>query len=219
MIPLNSSHRIWGLLVIVGGTVITAELLSHPPILDPWHVAGGLNRIAAFHTWKPLHMVLALGLAMWLMGLAGCTCLFSRSLHILRVAVSLFVGSLAKWLLILSAQIGVLPILVKRMQVHEDYTLTLLGEITFTSTLIASYAAMTLVWLATILVGSYLHETDQSIFFPRWAFWAGWLGIAGITAILVLPVNVDIVAPLTSAPSFLWSMVYGWRFACKTTTL
>lgn len=216
MIPLNESHRFWGALVVTGGVLFVVALIMHPPIFDPWDASGGLMKAATSRHWKKLHLVMAAGVSMWLVGLAGCSCMFHKNFHILRLAVSMFIGSMAKWLVISSTEIGAIPTILARLTVQEDYGLRSMGEVIFSSTIITSYSAMLLTWFATALVAAYLMEMQHKVFVPHIGFWSAWLGVIGIIAIFVFPRHAGLVAVTTSGPPFLWTMAYGWRFATKS---
>ncbi|HZG83654.1 hypothetical protein [Paenibacillus sp.] len=183
---------------LTGAAIVALASALHPLTLDPWHADLPIRFIAERRTqWVWDHALMAVGIVLWLGGLAIGFGHEGRTRPLSFAAAALSVCSIAMWLTALSIELGGLPIAVDRIDAHE-HAGTLAASL-FANGLLLGYFAMIPAWLAVALGSG-----------TTWGALSGALGIAGIVFTLFQPIAW--VLALTSALPFGWTILAAWRW-------
>lgn len=183
-----------GLLGLAGWCMASVATLLHPrvPALAAWE--AGLKGAAA-PLWVPVHLGLALGMALLIPGVATLHSLLVRRgvARLSGVAVTLFRLALPLWWTTVSWELTVVPTLGRTLLNAPPPAAELLRDLVqgaWAFPLLLGYFATFSMWAAVALWGLDLHKSPV---FTGWA--ASWAVMGGVLGCLGLPVGALIPAP------------------------
>ncbi len=177
----------------IGGVIWAVAFAWHPILLDPADAAGVAATVARTPNWPWIHLLAALGLAIWSLGLAGLTPSEARRG---TGGVALAAG-LAVWLLVLVAEAVAMPALA----VSTAPGAALLRALVWPLALALGYAAY-----AAGGIGLALTAPRRPAWIAAWGGASGWLAAAtGVLGYALGPAALWIVGP-TALSIVLWSV-------------
>ncbi|MHB1126754.1 MAG: hypothetical protein ACYC2T_07305 [Bacillota bacterium] len=207
----HGRHPFLGGVILAGAILSAASLLLHPPSTNPWATDTGLLQIATSSYWVLDHYLLAMGVTLWLGGLASTEVIFRKHPEIPRNAARLFIASLAVWLVIAAMEIGVLPGIARAVQGSNDTSLLVVARGLFSFSPLAGYFAAFLIWLGISILGWALLRESCPPWLSYWGLYGGIVGIAGAILSIVLPDLSLVITTIASAPPYLWTLIFSWK--------
>ncbi|WP_236011807.1 hypothetical protein [Heyndrickxia sporothermodurans] len=164
----------------------------------------------------PFLMLLATFL--WLLGLAGSRFYYSAGKLSSKLGSYSFIVSISIWIIILSAELTILPIIGEEVIQNDGSTLFKVWESVFSFLLLAGYFAVACGWLGVFLYGWGMRSVKTEHFsslFNNSALYSGLIGLIGIIITCIsFPIGY-IVIPLTSGPPFIWTMLLAVKMLRK----
>lgn len=206
--------RLFGTSIIIGGILILIATVLHPPLVDPYAVDTAFHEFSHSDMWTWDHILMLVGMFLWLGGLAGSGPFFDKEKSPLsRIGSAMFYVSLSLWILILTAELTILPIIGEEVLRNHNAMMKKVWEANFSFGLLAGYFAVACSWLGIALYGLELKlgENHFSKWFKNSGFFSGIIGFAGLLLTFCFFKAGYILLPLTSGPVYLWTMWLGWK--------
>jgi len=205
--------RIESISIIVGGFLVLIATFLHPPLVDPYNGAKAIHQFSHCNIWMEDHVLMLCGIVCWLLGLAGCKPFISSQHKASTMAAALCYISLCLWIMILTTELTILPVLGAEMKRPYDVYIAAVWKAAFSFGLLAGYFAVACSWLAIILYGCAMKKSGHrfSNWFTNGTIFFGLLGFIGIIVTCFSFHLGYVILPLTSGPVFLWTMWLGYR--------
>ncbi|WP_233269706.1 hypothetical protein [Heyndrickxia camelliae] len=201
-------NRLLGFMIIIGGVFILIGTILHPILVDPFAGEEAYHKFKHSDLWMFDHILMLLGMFLWLGGLAGSSSSFGKKAG--KTGAAMFYISLGMWIIILSTELTLLPMLGKEISNSSQVMLKKVWEANFSFGLLAGYFAVAFGWLGVALYG-WNGKGTFSLWFQRAGLYSGIWGFAGIVFTCCFFQSAYIVLPLTSGPVYLWTMWWGWK--------
>jgi hypothetical protein len=202
--------RLVGTSIIMGAILMLIATILHPPLVNPYDGETAFREYYHSELWMWDHILMLGAVSLWLLGLAGSASFISDR-H--SIGSHLFFVSLGLWILILTAELTVLPLIGKEILINSNVTLIEVWEAMFSFALLAGYFAVACSWLGVSIYGWEMkhHGNYLSNWFKNGALYTGIIGFIGIILTCMSFEAGYILIPLTSGPAFLWTMWLGWK--------
>ncbi|MEK5393262.1 MULTISPECIES: hypothetical protein [Heyndrickxia] len=204
-------NRMLGISIMIGGILILIGTVLHPILVDPYAGEEALHKFKHSQMWMLDHILMLIGMFLWLGGLAGSSSYFRKN------GAAMFYISLGLWILILTAELTILPLIGNEIIGRHHGVLKKVWEAIFSFGLLAGYFAVACSWAGVALYGWCMKRTENSFstWFQNSGFYSGVWGFAGIVFTCCFFKTAYIVLPLTSGPAYLWTMWWGWKLFRK----
>jgi len=204
-------NRLLGIMIIIGGVCILIGTILHPILVDPFAGEEAFHKFKHSNHWMFDHILMLIGMFLWLGGLAGSSYYFGNIKG--KIGAAMFYISLGMWVLIFTAELTLLPMLGDEMKGSQYAMLKKVWEANFSFGLLAGYFAVAFGWLGVALYGWKGQGMEKSFspWFQKAGLYSGIWGFAGIVFTCCFFRVAYIVLPITSGPVYLWTMWWGWK--------
>lgn len=207
---MKNRFRLIGLTIIIGGILMVAATILHPPLVNPYDGETAFHGFSHARLWMLDHLLMLVATFLWLLGLAVSHTFLSGGSRSSRTGSCLFYVSLCLWIVILTAELTALPLLGNEIIRNNNPTLVKVWEASFSTVLLAGYFAVACGWIGVFFYGLGMNRR----FSPRFEKVALYSGLIGFIGILITFLSFNfgyIIIPITSGPAFLWTMWLGWK--------
>ncbi len=208
----SSKYRATGAAILVGCLLFAISSAFHPPAANPWTGREVIRMIAqspAHWQWDHIGMLAAVVLLF-----TGLSCVesFAKERASARLAARFFTAGLSIWLVILSMELTVMPVVSTYWGGEPEAGAAVISEGLFALGIVAGDFAMGLAWSGIALLGVAMPgRAGVTRRFARLGVITGIWGTAGIAASLLLPDYSLPILLATSGPAFVWTVLLGWR--------
>ncbi|GIN84609.1 hypothetical protein J6TS2_09950 [Heyndrickxia sporothermodurans] len=199
-----------GILIIIGGICMLIATILHPILVNPYDGETAFRGFSHSPFWMWDHILMLVGTVLWLLGLAGSRSFHSQGMIATRMGSSLFYISLGLWILTLTAELTVLPLLGEEVLLSSNSSLFNVWVSTFSYLLLSGYFAVACGWLGIFFYGWGIRSSFSAIF-QKGALYSGGIGFIGVLLTCLSFKIGYVVIPITSAFPYIWSMWLGWK--------
>ncbi|WP_018663904.1 hypothetical protein [Heyndrickxia acidiproducens] len=200
-----------GMLILAGGMLMLVSTALHPPLVDPYDLEKAFHEFQHAQFWMGDHILMLVAISCWLIGLAAGNNHIAKQSDASGLGAALMYVSLGMWILILSSELTILPIL------GNAAGLTQVWGAVFSFGLLSGYLAFACTWIGIFCYGLAIKRSET--LFPAWFSTAAILsGLLAFTGIIVTCFHFEmgyITIPLTAGPAFIWTLWFGWRMAVR----
>ncbi|WP_138420362.1 hypothetical protein [Aquibacillus sediminis] len=199
--------KLLGVIGIIGSVLFVLFTILHPPTFNPWNSTDTFEKVSHHSFWVIDHIFITIGLVFWLVGLSAAKVVIHEHGILKTVGSSMFLLSLGIWIIIMTFEIGIIPMLVHAIEQHQSEVLLTFWFVIFGFGLLAGYFAFIFTWIGVLLYSLALQKEK----FPKWfrlsGVWSSLLGVLGIIISLLYMDYVIIILGLTSGPPFIWTII------------
>lgn len=215
---MEKGYRLLGASIFVGGILMLIATVLHPPLVNPYDGQTAFHGYSHSRLWMWDHILMLLATFLWLLGLAGSRFYYSAGKLSSKLGSYSFIVSISIWIIILSAELTILPIIGEEVIQNDGSTLFKVWESVFSFLLLAGYYAVACGWIGVFLYGWGMRRVKMEHFsslFNNSALYSGLIGLIGIIITCIsFPIGY-IVIPLTSGPPFIWTMLLAVKMLRK----
>ncbi|MBS4174863.1 hypothetical protein [Bacillus sp. FJAT-49736] len=211
--------RLTGTIIFIGGILILIATILHPPLVNPYAGRIAFHEFNHSGIWMWDHILMLIGMFLWLGGLAGSSCFISmEKTSLSKIGSAMFYISLSLWIIVLTAELTILPIIGEEVLKNQQEMLVKVWEANFSFGLLAGYIAVACGWIGIIFYGLGIKPNGKpySVWFKNSCVYSGIIGTAGIFLTFCFFKAGLILLPLTSGPVFLWTLWWGWKLVKGT---